>query len=105
MCIFMMIVFCFAVGFIFPLGMASALGPFPWMAGTAAALLGFVQSLGGAGLGITSGAFYDGRAVGMTSVMGVAATLGLVAYFFLLWRRPAEAFQVRDAAPEGPPSA
>ena len=100
-----MIVFSFAVGFIFPLGTASALGPFPLMAGTAAALLGFAQTLGGAVFGVTSGAFYDGRAVGMTSVMGVAATLGLVAYFFLLWRRPAEASQVRDAAPEGPPSA
>ena len=97
-----MIVFAFAVGFIFPLGMASALGPFPWMAGTAAALLGFVQSFGGASFGITSGAFYDGRAVGMTSVMGVATTLGLAAYFFLLWRRPSEVSEVGDLAPKGP---
>jgi DHA1 family bicyclomycin/chloramphenicol resistance-like MFS transporter len=98
-------VFAFAVGFIFPLGTASALGPFPMMAGTAAALLGFVQTLGGAGFGITSGAFYDGRAVGMTSVMGAAATLGLGAYFLFLWRRPAEVSEVGDAAPEGSPSA
>jgi MFS transporter, DHA1 family, multidrug resistance protein len=83
-----MIVFAFAVGFIFPLGTASALGPFPLIAGTAAALLGFVQTLGGAGFGVTSGAFYDGRAVGMTTVMGAAVTLGLAAYFLLLWRRP-----------------
>ncbi|MCX8231354.1 MAG: hypothetical protein OTJ45_05990, partial [Alphaproteobacteria bacterium] len=99
-----MIVFAFAVGFIFPLGTASALGPFPLMAGTAAALLGFVQTLGGAGFGITSGAFYDGRAVGMTSVMGAAVTLGLAAYFFFLWRRPAEGSEIGVATPDGPPS-
>ena len=95
-----MIVFAFAVGFIFPLGTASALGPFPMIAGTAAALLGFVQTLGGAGFGVTSGAFYDGRAVGMTSVMGVAATLAVVVYFALLWRRPAEVVEIAPAEPE-----
>ena len=85
-----MIVFAFAVGFIFPLGTASALGPFPMMAGTAAALLGFVQTLGGTGFGVTVGALFDGRAVGMTSVMGVSVSMALIVYFVLLWRRPVE---------------
>lgn len=95
-----MIVFAFAVGFIFPLGTASALGPFPMIAGTAAALLGFVQTLGGAGFGVVSGAFYDGRAIGMTSVMGVAVTLAVTVYFVLLWRRPVEAAAPEETLPE-----
>jgi DHA1 family bicyclomycin/chloramphenicol resistance-like MFS transporter len=86
-----MIVFAFAVGFIFPLGTAGALGPFPAIAGTAAALLGFLQTIGGTGFGVTVGAFFDGRALAMTNVMGVAVTLALAAYFLLLWRRPEEA--------------
>ncbi len=95
-----MIVFAFAVGFIFPLGTASALGPFPMIAGTAAALLGFIQTLGGAGFGVVSGAFYDGRAIGMTSVMGVAVTLAAVVYFTLLWRRPVEAAAPDETTPD-----
>ncbi|MEK9946746.1 MAG: multidrug effflux MFS transporter [Alphaproteobacteria bacterium] len=95
-----MIVFAFAVGFIFPLGTASALGPFPMIAGTAAALLGFIQTLGGAGFGVVSGAFYDGRAIGMTSVMGVAVTLAVLVYFTLLWRRPVEAASPDDTTPD-----
>ena len=62
----------------------------PMMAGTAAALLGFLQTLGGTGFGVTVGAVFDGRAVGMTSVMGVAVTCALVVYFGLLWRRPVD---------------
>jgi DHA1 family bicyclomycin/chloramphenicol resistance-like MFS transporter len=95
-----MIVFAFAVGFIFPLGTASALGPFPMIAGTAAALLGFIQTLGGAGFGVVSGAFYDGRAIGMTSVMGVAVTLAAAVYFTLLWRRPVEAAAPDETTPD-----
>jgi len=94
-----MVVFAFAVGFIFPLGTAGALGPFPQIAGTAAALLGFLQTLGGTGFGVTVGAVFDGRALGMTNVMAVAVTLSLGAYLLFLWRRPAEVVE-EDAAAE-----
>ncbi len=85
-----MVVFAFAVGFIFPLGTAGALGPFPQIAGTAAALLGFLQTLGGTGFGVAVGAVFDGRALGMTSVMAVAVTLSLLSYLLFLWRRPTD---------------
>lgn len=85
-----MVVFAFAIGFIFPLGTAGAIGPFPHMAGTAAALLGFLESAAGAAFGALVGVLHDGTVIPMTSVMGLTASLSLAVFLMLLWRRPTE---------------
>lgn len=85
-----MVVFAFAMGFIFPLGTAGAIGPFPHMAGAAAALLGFLQSAAGAAFGVLVGLLHDGSVIPMTSVMGLTTSLSLAVFLMLLWRRPGE---------------
>lgn len=85
-----MVVFAFAIGFIFPLGTAGAIGPFPHMAGSAAALLGFLESAAGAAFGALVGVLHDGSVIPMTSVMGLTASLSLAVFLLLLWRRPTE---------------
>ena len=85
-----MVVFAFAIGFIFPLGTAGAIGPFPHMAGAAAALLGFLQSAAGAAFGVLVGILHDGTVVPMTSIMGLTTSLSLAVFLMLLWRRPNE---------------
>ena len=85
-----MVVFAFAMGFIFPLGTAGAIGPFPHMAGAAAALLGFLQSAAGAAFGALVGLLHDGSVIPMTSVMGLTTSLSLAVFLMLLWRRPTE---------------
>lgn len=85
-----MVVFAFAMGIIFPLGTAGAIGPFPHMAGSAAALLGFLQSAAGAAFGVLVGVLHDGSVIPMTSVMGLTTSLSLAVFLMLLWRRPGE---------------
>lgn len=85
-----MVVFAFAMGIIFPLGTAGAIGPFPHMAGAAAALLGFLQSAAGAAFGVLVGLLHDGSVIPMTSVMGLTTSLSLAVFLMLLWRRPGE---------------
>ncbi len=83
-----MVVFAFAMGIIFPLGTAGAIGPFPHMAGAAVALLGFLQSAAGAAFGVLVGLLHDGSVIPMTSVMGLTTSLSLAVFLMLLWRRP-----------------
>ncbi|MCH8885675.1 MAG: hypothetical protein IIC13_03715 [SAR324 cluster bacterium] len=85
-----MVVFAFAMGIIFPLGTAGAIGPFPHMAGSAAALLGFLQSAAGAAFGVLVGVLHDGSVIPMTSVMGLTTSLSVAVFLMLLWRRPGE---------------
>lgn len=59
-----MTVFCVGLGIVLPIGNTGALEPFPDCAGTAAAVLGFVQMLGGA---------VGAAAVGALAGLGVAA--------------------------------
>ena len=81
--------FAFAMGFIFPLGTAGAIGPFPYMAGAAASLLGFLESAVGASLGALVGILHNGTVFPMTLVIGASTSVSLVAYLVFLWRRPA----------------
>ncbi len=84
-----MVLFAFAIGFIFPLGTAGAIGPFPHMAGAASALLGFLESAVGAGFGAAVGILHDGTVVPMTTIMGLATLLSLLVYLATLWRHEA----------------
>jgi DHA1 family bicyclomycin/chloramphenicol resistance-like MFS transporter len=88
--------FAFAMGFIFPLGTAGAIGPFPYMAGAAASLLGFLESAVGASLGALVGILHNGTVFPMTLVIGASTSVSLVAYLVFLWRRPAETHEAAD---------
>jgi DHA1 family bicyclomycin/chloramphenicol resistance-like MFS transporter len=83
-------VFSFAMGFIFPMGTAGAIGPFPHMAGAASSLLGFLESAAGASLGALVGVLHNGTVFPMTLVIGASTTASLVAYLALLFGRRAD---------------
>ena len=82
--------FSFAMGFIFPMGTAGAIGPFPHMAGAASSLLGFLESAVGASLGALVGVLHNGTVFPMTLVIGASTTASLVAYLALLFGRRAD---------------
>ena len=85
-------VFMVGVGLMLPNAMAGAIGPYPRMAGTASAFLGFVQMILAALLGIAVGQMHDATGRGMTGAIGVVALGALVSYFGLVrrnTRRPA----------------
>lgn len=78
--------FMAGVGLVLPNAMAGAIGPYPGIAGTASALLGFVQMTMAALVGIGVGQLHDGTGRGMT---GAIAAMGLGAFlsYVVLVRR------------------
>ena len=99
-------VHAFAAGFIFPLGTASAIGPFPHMAGAAASLLGFLESAVGASLGALVGIFHNGTVFPMTLMIGASATASLIAYLVFLrggpGNLPGEGRAIQESSLEPP---
>jgi|AMFO01.1.fsa_nt_gi hypothetical protein len=73
--------YMFGAGLVLPAAMAGAIGPFPERAGTASALLGFIQLLVAASMGVLVAALYDGTARPMTGVLALAALATLIASF------------------------
>jgi len=73
--------FCYnvAVGFIMPNAMAGSIGPFPQMAGAAAALMGFIQMITAAAAGALVGQVHDHTPVPMLVTVAVC---GLLAWVF-----------------------
>lgn len=84
-----MTVFAFCMGFVFPLGTAAALGPFPHIAGAASSFLGFAQSAVGAGIGVLVGLLHDGTVRPMTTTMGLCILLAGAFYLLLVRGRTA----------------
>jgi len=82
-----MYVFAVGLGLTLPNGMAGAIGPFPHMAGLAAAVAGFLQLTGSALYSMAVGRFYDGTSRPMTSAIALAGVAAL-AGFWWLHRRP-----------------
>ncbi|WP_282604626.1 multidrug effflux MFS transporter [Pelagibius sp. Alg239-R121] len=80
-------VFLIGTGLAMPNAMASAIGPFPQMAGTASALLGFTQMTVAAVVGIAVGHSGDGTAFGMMGSIALVSILGLLSFVFLLGRK------------------
>jgi DHA1 family bicyclomycin/chloramphenicol resistance-like MFS transporter len=72
-------VFLFGTALVMPNATATALSPFPGMAGTVSSLLGALCFAGGALMSSALGAFFDGTARPMASA---AALAGLCAFFF-----------------------
>ncbi len=79
-------VFMVGAGLMLPNAMAGAIGPYPRMAGTASAFLGFVQMTLAALLGIAVGQLHDATGRGMTGAIGVVALGALVSYLGLVRR-------------------
>jgi DHA1 family bicyclomycin/chloramphenicol resistance-like MFS transporter len=83
-----MYVFAMGLGLTLPNGMAGAIGPFPRMAGLAAAVAGFLQMTGAALYSVAVGRFYDGTARPMTTAIALAGVIALVCFRWLRPRRP-----------------
>ena len=82
-----MFVFAVGLGLTLPNGMAGAVGPFPRMAGLAAAVAGFLQMTGSALYSVAVGHFWDGTARPMTTAIAVAGVTALLCFWRLRWRR------------------
>lgn len=83
-----MMLFMTGVGLVMPNATAGAIGPFPQMAGTASALVGFMQMTMAALVGIVIGHIHDGTARPMTSAIALAAIAIMLAYRMLIRARP-----------------
>lgn len=70
----------FAMGFMVPLAFAHAMAPYPAMAGTASALIGFVQSVFSAGMGALVGVLFNDTGVPMFGMIALLATAALVSF-------------------------
>ena len=83
-----MFVFAVGLGLTLPNGMAGAIGPFPRMAGLAAAIAGFLQLTGSALYSVAVGRYYDGTARPMTTAIALAGVAALAIFRWLRPRRP-----------------
>ena len=82
-----MYVFAAGLGLTLPNGMAGAIGPFPRMAGLAAAVAGFLQMTGSALYSMAVGRFYDGTARPMTGAIALAGVTALACFWWLKGKR------------------
>lgn len=78
------VLFMVGVGMVMPLSMGGALAPFSDIAGTASSLLGFLQSLVAATVGIIVGHMYSETPLVMTVAIAMMGTLTLVSYLLFL---------------------
>lgn len=82
--------FMVAVGMVMPQAMAGAMGPFPKMAGTASALLGFTQSAIAAVVGLVVGHSHTGTPTIMSASIALMGALALLSYLFIIKPIPSE---------------
>src|SRR5882762_1347024 len=78
-----MFCYAFGLGWVLPNAMAGAIGPFPRMAGLAAAGAGFVQLTGSALYAIAVSHTYDGTLRPMTTAVATAGIAALVTFALL----------------------
>jgi len=79
--------YAFGLGWVLPNAMAGAIGPFPRMAGLAAAGAGFVQLTGSALYAIAVSHTYNGTLRPMTTAVATAGLAAFVTFAWLLRRR------------------
>jgi DHA1 family bicyclomycin/chloramphenicol resistance-like MFS transporter len=77
-----MFFFAMGLGLVGPNAVAGAVGPFPHMAGLAAAVLGVAQMTGSAVYGIAVGRLADGTALPMASAIASAGLAALLCFTF-----------------------
>jgi MFS transporter, DHA1 family, multidrug resistance protein len=78
------VIYMAGTGLVLPNAMAGAIGPFPRMAGTAAALLGFVQMGLAAAGGVAIGHLANGTAIPMAAGIALAGLLQPLIYWLLI---------------------
>ncbi len=78
-----MAVYCVGFGMCSPNAMAGAIGPFAQMAGTASAVMGFMQTGLAAIVGLVVGNLHDGTAVPMAAVIATMAVCSTLAFRLL----------------------
>ncbi|MDO8607788.1 MAG: multidrug effflux MFS transporter [Phaeospirillum sp.] len=71
---------------VLPNATAGAIAPFPHMAGTASAGVGFTQMAGGAAIGWVAGLVFDGSARPMATAMAVLGAAAMAVFFSLVRR-------------------
>lgn len=81
-----MFAFMVATGLVMPNAIGGALAPYPKMAGSASALMGFVQMSLSAGVGIAVGHTYAGTAIPMAGAIALCGWMVLASYFLLVRR-------------------
>ncbi|MFB2703977.1 Bcr/CflA family multidrug efflux MFS transporter [Marinobacter shengliensis] len=89
--------FMAGTGMVLPQTMAGALANHPTMAGSASALLGFIQMTAAAAAGALVGILHDGTPLVMATIIAICAGLGLIGYLFLVQRYPAPGFEAQGA--------
>ncbi len=77
------------IGFTLPAAIAGAIGPYPRMAGAAAAMVGFLQLGIAAAVGVGVGQILDGTTRPMMTAVALVSTLGLASFWGLVLRNPA----------------
>lgn len=80
------ILYATAMGVVMPTGMAAAIAPFPKMAGTATAFMGFTAVLSNALTITLVGILRDGSALPMTGASALLATLALILFAATSWK-------------------
>lgn len=79
-----MVCYTVGIGVVMPNAQAGAIGPFPRMAGTASALMGFLQMAIAALFGILFGQIHDGTALPMAALIAIAAAATLASFLVLV---------------------
>ncbi len=77
-------VFTIGAGLTFPNNMAAALAPFPRIAGSASALMGFIQMIFASGVGVLISSYNDGTALSMTASLAGVTGMAFASYVFLI---------------------
>ena len=90
-----MLVLMFAFGCFQPLCFASALAPFPDLAGRASALLGFGQMAFASAGSFVAGLLHDGTAIPSMAIIAFTAAGALVMFRLFIWERAAEGDQAQ----------
>lgn len=78
-----MMLFVFGFGLMIPSCTAAALQPFPRIAGSASAMMGFLQMGVGAGGSLLMSRIYDGTAMSLALAMAMMAALGAAGFLLL----------------------
>ncbi|MCW8890914.1 MAG: multidrug effflux MFS transporter [Sedimenticola sp.] len=77
-------IYMVGVGIVMPQSMAGALAPFPQMAGTSSALLGFIQMSFAAVIGILVGHYHDGSPLSMALSIALMGILTFISFLQLI---------------------
>ena len=88
--------FLLGTGMMLPNALAGAMGPFPAMAGAASALLGFIQMVIAAAIGVAVGQLHDETGRGMALALAVVALGAFLSYWMLI--RPSETKTAKGVA-------